>query len=272
MVNARYTVPMNNQTNETNSVNKIEPKRPRRGVYLLPNLLTTGGMLAGFYAIIAAFSGRPMEAAIAVFVAGIFDGVDGRVARLTNTQSDFGVQFDSLADMVSFGLAPALVMFSWSLSSLKMYGPTMGRIGWVAAFLYAVCAAFRLARFNTQVGSVDKSYFVGLASPAAAGFIMSYVWLMTDLGYKGQDVASTAIVLTVVAGLAMVSRFKYWSFKSMPANDRVPHLWALVAVGIIILVVADPPKVLFVMGALYVISGPIMSLWLRRRRESKPAI
>ena len=158
---------------------------PRRGAYLLPNLFTTGGMMAGFYAIVAAIGGRYEEAAIAVFVAGVLDGIDGRVARLTNTQSAFGVQYDSLADLVSFGLAPALVMYMWSLAALKGYSPLLGKVGWAAAFLYAACAALRLARFNTQVGSVDKRWFIGLSSPAAAGLMMSYVWALADLGADG---------------------------------------------------------------------------------------
>ena len=144
---------------------RTSPTPPRRGVYLLPNLFTTGGMFAGFYAIVAAIGGRYEEAAIAVFVAGVLDGIDGRVARLTNTQSDFGVQYDSLADLVSFGLAPALVMYMWSLAALKGYWPLLGKVGWAAAFLYAACAALRLARFNTQVGSVDKRWFIGPVQP-----------------------------------------------------------------------------------------------------------
>ncbi|HET7924556.1 MAG TPA: phosphatidylcholine/phosphatidylserine synthase, partial [Rhodanobacteraceae bacterium] len=163
-------------------------RKPPRGIYLLPNLFTTGAMFAGFYAIVAAIGGRYVTAAIAVFVAGILDGLDGRVARLTGTQSEFGVQYDSLSDMVSFGLAPALVLYTWSLSSLKEYGSALGKIGWAAAFIYAACAALRLARFNTQVGVADKRYFQGLASPAAAGLCMSFVWTVEDFGYNGFDV------------------------------------------------------------------------------------
>ncbi len=151
-------------------------RAPRhRGIYLLPNLFTTGAMFAGFYAIVASIGGRYSEAAIAVFVAAVLDGMDGRVARLTGTQSEFGVQYDSLSDLVSFGLAPALVLYTWSLSTLKDYGPLWGKVGWAAAFIYAACAALRLARFNTQVKVVDKRYFQGLASPAAAAVGMSFV-------------------------------------------------------------------------------------------------
>ena len=150
------------------------PPRPRgRGIYLLPNLLTTGGLFGGFFAIIAASQGRFETACIAIFVAAVLDGLDGRVARLTNTQSEFGVQYDSLADLVSFGMAPALVMYHWALVGMKLDGVTAGKLGWLGAFLYAACAALRLARFNSQVGKVDKRWFIGLASPAAAGLMAS---------------------------------------------------------------------------------------------------
>ena len=152
------------------------PPRPRgRGIYLLPNLFTTAGMFGGFFAIIAASQGRIEDACIAIFIAGILDGIDGRVARMTNTQTEFGVQYDSLADLISFGMAPALVMYHWSLSSMKLDGITPGKLGWLAAFLYAACAALRLARFNSQVAHVDKRWFIGLASPAAAGLLASFV-------------------------------------------------------------------------------------------------
>src|SRR5690349_18053131 len=150
------------------------PRHP--GIYLLPNLFTTAAMLAGYFAIVSACADRFTHGAVAVFIAALLDGIDGRVARLTNTQSDFGVQYDSLSDLVSFGLAPSLVMYSWALSDLKVYGPLVGKIGWAAAFVYAACAAMRLARFNTQVGIIDKRYFQGLASPAAAALLMSFVW------------------------------------------------------------------------------------------------
>jgi CDP-diacylglycerol--serine O-phosphatidyltransferase len=164
------------------------PPRPRgRGIYLLPNLLTTAGLFGGFFAIIAASQGRFEIACVAIFVAGVLDGLDGRVARLTNTQSEFGVQYDSLADLVSFGMAPALVMYHWSLVAMKLDGTTAGKLGWLGAFLYAACAALRLARFNSQVGQVDKRWFIGLASPAAAGLMASFVWTCTDLGLSGED-------------------------------------------------------------------------------------
>jgi CDP-diacylglycerol--serine O-phosphatidyltransferase len=248
------------------------PARPRgRGIYLLPNLFTTGGLFAGFFAIIAASQGRFEAACVAIFVAGILDGVDGRVARLTNTQSEFGVQYDSLADLVSFGMAPALVMYHWSLVAMKLDGPTAGKLGWLAAFLYAACAALRLARFNSQVGQVDKRWFVGLASPAAAGLMASFVWTMHDLGWTGEELRHAALAVTVVAGLLMVSRVRYNSFKGGigPKSDRVPFVALLVAVAVLVALVIDPPKVLLATAVLYALSGP--ALWLRRRRTGTDA-
>jgi CDP-diacylglycerol--serine O-phosphatidyltransferase len=241
--------------------------KPPRGIYLLPNLFTTGGMFAGFYAIIAAINGLFEQAAIAVFVAGLLDGLDGRIARLTNTQSEFGVQYDSLADLVSFGLAPALVMYMWSLELLKGFGPTMGKVGWSAAFLYAACAAVRLARFNTQVGTVDKRFFIGLASPAAAGLMMSFVWTMVDQGVYAQRIAPLALGVTVTAAVLMVSRVRYWSFKAAPARERVPFLWLPLLIGAIVLVTIDPPSVLLGVAVLYVVSGPVMALLSLRGRS-----
>lgn len=248
-------------------------RTPRhRGIYLLPNLFTTGAMFAGFYAIIASIGGSYSDAAIAVFVAGLLDGMDGRVARATGTQSEFGVQYDSLSDLVSFGLAPALVMYTWSLSALKNYGPLWGKIGWAAAFIYAACAALRLARFNTQVGVIDKRYFQGLASPAAAAVCMSFVWSMDKFGVVGEEVCFFTPLLAVIVGLLMVSRFRYFSFKSLPMGDRdrVPFLWIIVGLLILIPFFVDPPRVLFVVFTLYLLSGPAMTLWGRathRRRR-----
>lgn len=244
-------------------------KRPR-GIYLLPNLFTTAAMFAGFYAIVAAIGGRYSEAALAVFIAAILDGLDGRVARMTGTQSDFGVQYDSLSDLVSFGLAPALVMYTWSLSSLAEYGPLWGKVGWAAAFIYAACAALRLARFNTQVGVIDKRYFQGLASPAAAGLCMSFVWTVEKFDLSGFDVQFVTPIIAVLAGLLMVSTVRYFSFKAWPTSDRVPFIWIPAVVLILVALAIDPPRVLFGIGVLYVLSGPVMTLWgLRRWREKR---
>jgi CDP-diacylglycerol--serine O-phosphatidyltransferase len=244
------------------------PPRPRgRGIYLLPNLFTTGGLFAGFFAIIAASQGRFEAACIAIFIAGVLDGVDGRVARLTNTQSEFGVQYDSLADLISFGMAPALVMYHWALMSMKLDGATMGKLGWLAAFLYAACAALRLARFNSQVGQVDKRWFIGLASPAAAGLMASFVWTMHDLGWKGDELRHAALAVTIVAGLLMVSRLRYNSFKgsgSGPKADRVPFFALLIVVVVLIALAIDAPKTLLAASVLYALSGPL--LWFRRRK------
>lgn len=243
------------------------PVRPARGIYLLPNLFTTGGLFAGFYAIIAASNGDFTSAAIAVFVAGLLDGLDGRIARMTNTQSEFGVQYDSLADLISFGMAPAMVMYHWALVSMKLDGPTLGKIGWLVAFLYAACAALRLARFNSQVAQVDKRWFIGLASPAAAALMASFVWTMHDFGLRGEDYRYAAIAVTVCAALLMVSRIRYTSFKggSGPKSDRVPFFALLIAVAVLVALVIDPPRVLLAAAALYALSGPL--LWIRRRRQ-----
>lgn len=240
------------------------PKR-RRGIYLLPNLFTTACLFAGFYAIVAAMSGRFEAAAVAIFVAMVMDGLDGRVARLTNTQSDFGAQYDSLADMVSFGLAPALVVFEWSLSGL-------GKLGWLAAFIYTACAALRLARFNTQVGIADKNYFQGLASPAAAAVISGMIWIGNDYQFSGADLKIPAIIITVIAGLLMVSNIRYHSFKDLDTKGRVPFVWILAIVLVFVFISSDPPLVLFSIFMLYALSGPMLTLKdIRAKRAQRKA-
>ena len=252
------------------------PRKPlRRGIYLLPNLFTTGAMFAGFYAIVAAFLGFYTHAAIAVFIAALLDGMDGRVARLTGTQSEFGVQYDSLSDMVSFGLAPSLVMYTWSLQHLRDLGPVWSKLGWCAAFLYAACAALRLARFNTQVGVADKRYFQGLASPAAAGLCMSFVWAMENLhaqyGWQvdGPSLRFVTPILAVAAGLLMVSRVRYFSFKSWPLSDRVPFVWIFLAVLILIALALNTALVLLALTTAYALSGIVITLWGLRSRASR---
>ncbi len=242
-------------------------RTPARAIYLLPNLFTTGGLFAGFFAIIAASQGRFEAACVAIFVAAILDGVDGRVARLTNTQSEFGVQYDSLADLVSFGMAPALVMYYWALSTYRLDGLTIGRIGWLAAFLYAACAALRLARFNAQVAQVDKRWFIGLASPAAAGLMASFVWTAHDQGWVGRDLRHVALAVTIAAGLLMVSRLRYTSFKGGGGlrGERVPFWTMVVALLVLIALVLDPPRVLLAAAVLYALSGPVAWAWRRRR-------
>jgi CDP-diacylglycerol--serine O-phosphatidyltransferase len=239
-----------------------------RGIYLLPNLLTTGGLFAGFYAILAAANGDFANACIAVFVAALFDGLDGRVARMTGTTSEFGVQYDSLADLVSFGMAPSLVMYHWALVGFRADGPVLAKVGWAAAFLYAACAALRLARFNTQVAAVDKRWFIGLASPAAAGLVVSFVWAMNTFGYSGQGLRWLALAVTVVAGLLMVSRIRYFSFKGFPRGERVPFFVLLLIVLAIAALFIAQAKGLFAIATVYALSGPGYWLWTKVRRKT----
>jgi CDP-diacylglycerol--serine O-phosphatidyltransferase len=234
----------------------------RRGIYLLPNLFTTAGLFAGFYAIVAATKNRFDAAAIAIFVAMIMDSLDGRIARLTNTQSDFGKEYDSLSDMVAFGLAPALVMYEWALLGL-------GKLGWLAAFIYAAGAALRLARFNVQHAVVNKRYFQGLASPAAAGVLGGMVWVGDDYDLRGSvSIAILVTVLTVVVALLMVSNIRYRSFKDLDLRHRVPFVAVLLLVLIFAFVSIDPPQVLFALFFGYALSGPVNSLiFLRKRKQ-----
>lgn len=238
-----------------------KPKRPR-GIYLLPNLFTTAALFAGFYAIVAAMNGQYVAAPVAIFIAMVLDGIDGRVARMTNTQSAFGAEYDSLSDMVSFGLAPALVVYAWALESL-------GKLGWLAAFIYAACAALRLARFNTQVHLADKRYFQGLASPSAAAIVAGLVWVSHDLGLEGETMRWVAFFLTLAAGLLMVSNVRYHSFKGLDLRGKVPFVAILAVVLVYVTITIDPPKVLFFGFLLYALSGPVMTVYLlqRKRRE-----
>lgn len=222
----------------------------RKGIYLLPNLLTTAGLFSGFYAIVASMNGSFEAAAVAVFVAMIFDGLDGRAARMTNTQSAFGAEYDSMADMVSFGIAPALVAYNWGLSEL-------GKFGWLAAFIYVAGAALRLARFNTQVGIADKRFFQGLASPAAAAVVSGLVWVGVEYGANGNDYGVIVALVTGVSGLLMVSNFKYNSFKEVNWNGKVPFVALLIIMLIFVVVATEPALVLFLVFALYALAGPI---------------
>jgi len=245
---------------------------PARGAYLLPNALTTAALLAGFYAIVAAVQGEHVAACIAVVVAGLLDGIDGRVARMTGTQSDFGMQYDSLSDMVSFGIAPAILVWSWSLASVELAGPIGEKIGWLSAFFYSACGALRLARFNTQAGVADKRYFQGLASPAAAGTLVSTVWFCESRGIGPEAVAWPMLVLTVMLGALMVSRLRYSSFKggARRERERVPIARIFVLLVVIVLLAIDLPAVLFTIGVLYVASGLVVTLrgrYQRRRRR-----
>lgn len=222
----------------------------RKGIYLLPNLLTTAGLFSGFFAIVSSMNGRFEAAAVAIFVAMIFDGLDGRVARMTNTQSDFGAEYDSMADMVSFGMAPALVAYNWGLTEL-------GKFGWLAAFIYVAGAALRLARFNTQLAVADKRFFQGLASPAAAALVAGQVWVGVEYQVNGQDYGVMVALLTGLAGTLMVSNFKYNSFKEVNWHGKVPFVALLLVMLIFVVVATDPALVLFVVFALYALAGPI---------------
>jgi CDP-diacylglycerol--serine O-phosphatidyltransferase len=238
---------------------ETKPKRVR-GIYLLPNLFTTAALFAGFYAIVAAMNGHYVAAPVAIFIAMVLDGIDGRVARMTNTQSAFGAEYDSLSDMVSFGLAPALVVYAWALEHL-------GKLGWLAAFIYAAAAALRLARFNTQVHVADKRYFQGLASPAAAAIVAGLVWINHDLGIEGETMRWVAFVLTLAAGLLMVSNIRYHSFKGLDLRGKVPFVAILIVVLVYVTITIDPPKVLFFGFLLYALSGPVLTVYLRQRKR-----
>ncbi len=247
------------------------PSTRRKGIYLLPNLLTTGGLFAGFYAIVAAIDGNFASSAYGIFVAMFLDGLDGRVARLTSTASEFGKQYDSLADMVSFGLAPAIVTYQWGVARLSEYGAIWGRLGWLAAFLYVAAAAFRLARFNTNVAQ-DRRFFQGLASPAAAVGVAAMVWLATHYGIGGLTALVAGITVTAVTGLLMMSRFAYWSFKDISAGKRLRFANLLVIPLVIIVIAVEPQVTIFVLFLAYASSGPAAWLWHRRRpKRFEPA-
>ena len=246
------------------AMSQTQPSQPRvRGIYLLPNLFTVAALFAGFYAIVVAMKGHYEEAAIAIFVAMLFDGLDGRVARMTHTTSDFGAQLDSLSDMVCFGAAPALVMYSWSLHS-------MGKAGWLAAFVYAVCSALRLARFNTQVGKLNPKYSQGITTTAAAGLIASIVWTATKYGIEGTSVALPMMITAVLVGVLKVSTIRYHSFKTIDLRGKVPFVVIIILVMVLVLISFDPPDILLALFASYAISGPIVTLWgIHHRRRSK---
>lgn len=241
---------------------KILEKQRRRGIYLLPNLFTTACLFAGFYAIVSSMSDKFEPAAIAIFIAMIMDGLDGRVARLTNTQSDFGAEYDSLADMVAFGLAPSLVVYEWALFSL-------GKLGWLAAFIYTAGAALRLARFNTQVAIANKRYFQGLASPAAAAIVAGMVWVGTDYGHIGSDWRFPAFIVTLMAGILMVSNIRYRSFKDLDLKGKIPFVTMVIVVLVFVFISIDPPQVLFAIFFLYALSGPVLTLITRRKRRAE---
>ncbi len=232
-----------------------------RGIYLLPNLMTTGALFAGFYAVIAGLQGHFEHGAIAIFIAMVLDGLDGRIARMTNSCSAFGAEYDSLADMISFGLAPSLLIFQWALVDF-------GKLGWLVAFIYTVAAALRLARFNTQVGKADKRYFQGLPSPAAAALLAGLIWVVESNQIELSITPVVALVLTVFAGLMMVSNTRFSSFKELNLKDKVPFVTLLLVVLVFVVITIKPAMILFLIFLAYAISGPVITLLtLRKTKE-----
>ncbi len=235
----------------------------RRGIYLLPNMFTTAALFAGFYAIVQAMNGNFEQSAVAIFIAMVMDSLDGRVARLTHTESAFGAEYDSLSDMVSFGVAPALIVYVWALKD-------MGKLGWIAAFIYCAGAALRLARFNTQHEVADKRFFQGLPSPAAAALLAGLVWVMNEYHIPGADIRWLVWGVTLFAGLTMVSNLRYYSGKDINLRKSVPFVGILLIVLTFILIFSDPPRVLFSVFALYALSAYADWLWgvvVRRKRK-----
>ena len=230
------------------------PPMRNRGIYLLPNAFTTAALFCGFYAIVMAMNGQFSNAAVAIFAAMVLDAVDGRVARLTNTTSEFGAQYDSLSDMVSFGAAPALIVYEWALRG-------MGKLGWLAAFVYCAGAALRLARFNTNIAVVDKRFFQGLPSPAAAALVAGFIWLMDDLRITGTDFNWLSWTITLYAGLTMVTNAPFYSFKDVNFRKSVPFIAVFLIVLIFVAVSSDPPKVLFGLFVIYGLSGYAVFFW-----------
>jgi len=239
-------------------VNDPHNDKPRKGIYILPSLVTTASLFVAFYAIVQATLGRYEVAAMAIFVSMVLDGLDGRIARWTNTASDFGKEYDSLADVIAFGLTPALVTFEWSLNAY-------GNIGWLSAFLFVACAALRLARFNS-VEVKDKRYFQGLPSPAAAAVVAGWVWTMADFDFEGSRLGPVSIVIVVASALAMVSNLPYKSFKDFDPKNRVPFVAMVLLIVPFVLISFDPPRVLFLLFLAYLVSGPV--IWFLRRRAA----
>lgn len=242
--------------------NQVATVKRRKGVYVLPNLITLAALFGGFYAIVMAINGRFDLAATGIFCALVLDSLDGRVARMTNTQSAFGEQMDSLSDMVSFGAAPALTAYVWALKGL-------GRWGWIAAFVYCACAALRLARFNVNTGVVDKRYFQGLPSPAAAALVAGFIWVMTDQGFKGAELAWPMFALALYAGLTMVTNVPFYSFKDVQMKRSVPFIVIVLIVLGIAVINIDPPIVIFSIFVLYGLSGYVV--YFRRKNRGIPA-
>lgn len=254
--------PQNPQETLTENTEVASPqekeRKPPKGIYMLPNLVTLAALFGGFYAVVMAMNGRFDFAALGVFCAMVLDGLDGRIARMTNTQSAFGEQMDSLADMVSFGAAPALIAYEWALRGL-------GRWGWIAAFVYCACAALRLARFNVNTAVVDKRFFQGLPSPAAAALVVGFLWLMIELEVSGPTVAWPMFVMCLYAGLTMVSNVPFYSFKDLQMRRSVPFVVIVLIVLAIGVVNIHPPTILFGAFMVYGLSGYAVYSWRKAR-------
>lgn len=241
--------------------NMSMPRKRRKGIYILPNLFTLAALFGGFYAIVMAMNGRFDQAAIGIFCAMVLDSLDGRIARMTNTQSAFGEQMDSLSDMVSFGAAPALIAYIWALTSL-------GRWGWIGAFVYCACAALRLARFNVNTAVVDKRFFQGLPSPAAAALVAGFIWLMNDLGIEGYEARWMTFGLMLYAGLTMVTNVPFYSFKTVQMKRSVPFVVIVLIALAIAVINIDPPIVIFALFVIYGLSGYGLYGW--RKAKGQP--
>ncbi len=235
----------------------------RKGIYLLPNLFTTSALFAGFFAIVAGINGDFTAAAVAIFIAMVLDGLDGRVARMTNTQSAFGAEYDSLSDMLSFGAAPALVAFTWILQDI-------GKTGWVVAFLYVACAALRLARFNVQTGSIDKKWFIGLPSPSAAALVAASIWTFHSFDAEAFGFKLLMLVIVAAAGVLMVSNIRYYSFKDIDLKGPVPFVVLLAIVLGFVVISMQPSVMLLLLFGAYVASGPVMAV-MRKMKQATPA-
>ena len=251
----------------------LTPRKRRKGIYILPNLFTLAALFGGFYAVVMAMNGRFDLAATGVFCAMVLDSLDGRVARMTNTQSAFGEQMDSLSDMVSFGAAPALIAYEWALKGL-------GRWGWIAAFVYCACAALRLARFNVNTGVVDKRFFQRLPSPAAAALVAGFIWLVTEVGVRGEDllwlswtqVTWVMFGFTLYAGLTMVTNVPFYSFKDVQMKKSVPFVVIVLIALVIAIINIHPPTVLFGVFVIYGLSGYVVYFWRKAKGQQTSVI
>ena len=259
--------------NESTENPGVMVRKRRKGIYILPNLFTLAALFGGFYSIVMAMNGRFDQAAVGVFCAMVLDSLDGRVARMTNTQSAFGEQMDSLSDMVSFGAAPALIAYEWALKGL-------GRWGWIAAFVYCACAALRLARFNVNTGVVDKRFFQGLPSPAAAALVAGFIWLVTEVGVRGEDllwlswtqVTWVMFGFTLYAGLTMVTNVPFYSFKDVQMKKSVPFVVIVLIALVIAIINIHPPTVLFGVFVIYGLSGYVVYFWRKAKGQQTSVI